>query len=238
MLPFLRALPEGNLDPGQVLVDELLLAEEGRLRVYWIPFERLNANARLVIVGLTPGLGQMREAFSAARDALRLGMTRDEVLAHVDRAASFAGVMRVNMVRMLDSIGLPAVMDIPSTADLFGSRDSVVHTTSALRYPVLVNGKNYGGASPSVDRSPLLSSYVTEMLGPELAAVPRGLVLPLGKATEGCLRLLINTGALDEPRCLFGFSHPSGGNGHRVRQFRENKALLRLKIKRWASSTA
>ncbi len=35
MLPFLCAMPDGNLDPGQLLVDEFLLAEEGRLRVYW-----------------------------------------------------------------------------------------------------------------------------------------------------------------------------------------------------------
>lgn len=238
MVPFLRGLPSGDLDSRELLVDGLLLAEEGRLRVYWIPFERLNVSAGLIIVGLTPGLSQMQKAFIAGRDALQLGMTRDEALVRVDRAASFAGAMRLNMVRMLDMLGMPAIMNIASTADLFGSSDFLVHTTSALRYPVFVDGKNYGGGSPPVNRSRLLSGYVTETLGPELAAVPDGLVLPLGKATEGCLRMLVGDGVLDEARCLFGFPHPSGGNGHRVRQFRENEEQLRLGIKRWASRSA
>jgi len=235
MLPVVRALPDGSLDPAHLLVNDLLLAEEGRTRIYWIPFERLNSGAQLIIVGLTPGMSQMEEAFTAARDALRLGMARDEVLAAVDRAASFAGVMRTNMVRMLDLIGLPEALNVRSTEDLFGSSEELVHTTSALRYPVFVNGKNYSGGSPAVDRSPLLTSYVVKTLEPELAAVPNALVLPLGKATEGCLRMLIDGGSLDEERCVFGFPHPSGGNGHRVRQFRENEQLLRAKIERWVS---
>ena len=52
----LRALPDGELGPEHLMTPELLLeAEEGRLKVYWIQFERLNRAARIVIVGLTPG---------------------------------------------------------------------------------------------------------------------------------------------------------------------------------------
>jgi hypothetical protein len=39
------------------------------------------------------------------------------------------------------------------------------------------------------------------------------LLLPLGRAAEGCLRLLVDSGQLDQSRCLFGFPHPSGANG-------------------------
>jgi hypothetical protein len=86
-----------------------------------------------------------------------------------------------------------------------------------------------------VDRSPLLTSYVRERLGPELSLIPEALVLPLGNAVESCLRMLIASGQLDEARCLFGFPHPSGANGHRVTHFRRNEDMRRAEIKRWAT---
>jgi hypothetical protein len=73
---------------------------------------------------------------------------------------------------------------------------------------VFVNGKNYGGGNPRVDRSRM--RFVHERLAGDLAAIPEALVLPLGKAVEGCLRMLIASDQLDRVRCLFGFPHPSG----------------------------
>jgi hypothetical protein len=70
MLPHLMRLPRGRLRSADALTDEFALASDGRVSVYWVPFERLNATARVAIVGLTPGHAQMEIAFSAARDAL------------------------------------------------------------------------------------------------------------------------------------------------------------------------
>lgn len=238
MVPALERLPAGPLSREDLLTEEFRLAGEGRLSVYWIPFERLNANARVLICGLTPGYGQMAEAFTAAREAVVAGKDVAETMDHVDRCASFAGTMRVNLVRMLDQLGLAHALDIPSTATFFESADELVHTTSALRYPVFVAGANYGGGNPEVRRSPLLCSYVSGTLRPELAAVPDALVIPLGKAAERCVRMVADAGELEVERCLFGFPHPSGGNGHRVRQFRENEPLLRTEIAEWRASYA
>ena len=168
---------------ADLLTADFQLAREGRLDVYWIPFERLNPTAKVVIVGLTPGYSQMETAFTAARDALRAGSSTAETLAYIDRSASFAGAMRTNMVKMLDTIGLADALGINSTFELFGSRDELVHTTSALRYPVFVNRRNTG-SNPAVPRSPLLRSYVRDLLAPEVTAVPDALVIPLGKATS------------------------------------------------------
>ncbi len=65
---------EGFLGPEQLLTDDLLIEEEGRVRVYWLPFERLNRRARVAIIGLTPGWHQMQQAFTAARDAFHAGL--------------------------------------------------------------------------------------------------------------------------------------------------------------------
>jgi hypothetical protein len=236
MVGLLRALPDGELGPEHLMTGDFLLEEEGRLQVYWIPFERLNRGARIAIIGLTPGWHQMQQAFTAARDAFRAGVT-DEllVLERIDRQAGFAGSMRTNMVKMLDAIGLAAALGVQTSADLFQQRDVLIHGTSALRYPVFVDGKNYGGGNPPVDRSAMLTRFVHEQLAPELAAIPGALVLPLGKAVEGCLRILIASDQLEEARCLFGFPHPSGANGHRAVQFRRNEVALRAEIARWAA---
>ena len=236
MLPALKRLPPSPLPLGRehLLTEDFRLAGKGPMSVYWVPFERLNARARVVICGLTPGYGQMLEAFTAAREALAAGSGLDETLVQVDRRASFAGTMRSNMVRMLDELGMPVVLGIPSTASLFAEADELVHTTSALRYPVFIAGQNYGGAHPEVQRSTLLSGYVRSTLGPELAAVPQALIIPLGKAAGGCVQMLITAEELDAARCLLGFPHPSGANGHCRRQFRANQVRLSAELNEWA----
>ena len=236
LVGLLRALPDGELGRAELLTEECLLEEEGPLRVYWIPFERLNRAARIAIIGLTPGWYQMRQAFSAARDAFRAGAI-DElgVLDHVARQAGFAGATRTNMVGMLDAIGLADALGIRTSAELFGQRDDLIHGTSALRYPVFVDGENYRGANPRVDRSPMLTRSVHSQLATELAEVSNALLLPLGSAVEGCLRMLIAARELDETRCLFGFPHPSGANGHRANRFRRNESALRAELARWTT---
>ena len=235
MVERVQTLPDGELGQECLLCSDFLLEDEGRMQVFWIPFERLNPRARIAIIGLTPGWYQMQQAFTAARDALRVGVTDEiAVLEYVDRQAGFAGSLRTNLVGMLDAIGLPAALGVDSSAQIFDRRDDLAHGTSALGYPVFVDGKNYAGSSPRVERSPMLTAYVHQLLAAELALVPQALVLPLGNAAENCLRMLIATDQLSERRCLFGFPHPSGANGHRASRFRQNHSALTAAIARWA----
>jgi hypothetical protein len=124
---------------------------------------------------------------------------------------------------------------VRTSVEIFEERDDLIHGTSAIRYPVFVEGRNYGGSNPRVDRSPLLTACVHDQLAAELAEIPTALVLPLGKAVEGCLRTLVADNQLDEARCLFGFPHPSGANAQRANLFRSNQEALRGAIARWAT---
>ena len=105
-----------------------------------------------------------------------------------------------------------------------------VHTGSVIRYPVFVNGRNYTGHGPDMLRSQLLRQCVESVLAPELASVPRALVVPLGNAVSAALQHLCNLGALSAERCLFGFPHPSGANGRRVKDFVERREEMRHMI--------
>jgi hypothetical protein len=163
-------------------------------------------------------------------------LSTPKILAQVGQSAAFAGSMRTNMIRMLDSAGLADALGIGSSAELFGQHRDLVDATSALRYPVFVDDRNYGGTHPAVHRSELLRSYGLDLFASELLAVPDALIVPLGRAVEQCVRLLVSIGVVEEWRCLFGFPHPSGANAQRVRQFDANKTRMKNEIVAWSAT--
>jgi hypothetical protein len=81
---------------------------------------------------------------------------------------------------------------------------------------------------------------VFDVLSPELAEVPGALIIPLGKAVEGCLSALISAGVLSPERCLLGFPHPSNGPGwpDNKQKFELNLDMLKTKTAGWFAKTA
>ena len=69
-----------------------------------------------------------------------------------------------------------------------------------------------------------------DQLVPELAKVPRSLIIPLGKTVESLLTILAETTSVAQARWISGFPHPSGANGHRARQFALNRDSLREQV--------
>lgn len=129
-------------DPASYAVSsQTLLERDGRFSVHWLPFERLNGGASIALVGLTPGRGQAAMAFGAAKSAMEDGATPRDLLERVGLQAAFGGPMRTVLVRRLDGIGLPAVLQVRSTSELFAEANGFVRMTSALRYTTLRDGK-------------------------------------------------------------------------------------------------
>ena len=155
----LSAGPPENLD---VLPLSFTLHREGRLRVAWAPFDYVNRSARIALVGITPGWQQTKIAYEEAYKALGEGRSYVTASRRAKARASFAGTMRKNLVSMLDEIGVARALGIESTAELFGPHRRYLHTTSALRYPVFIDGGNYTGHSPK----PLSNDYLRGWLKP------------------------------------------------------------------------
>jgi hypothetical protein len=178
----------------------------------------------------------MRLAFEACRDALARGLGDEESLMAAKATAAFAG-MRTRLTKWLDELGVASWLDIGSTSALFEARTDLVHSTSAIRYPVFVGDdfRNYTGHSPEPGRSELLMSVVRARLVPELAAMPRALIVPLGNAVS---RLLDSVAEVDTARCLIGFPHPSGANGHATQQFARRREDLQRKVVALDTDTA
>ena len=156
-----------------------------RLEIYYAPFDYVNEKAQLAIVGITPGLQQMEIGLRQAQSALLEGLATREACQRAKQHASFAGRMRTNLVEMLDELGLPPLLGPRSTGDLFGDHCHLLHTTSAVRYPLFVNDANYTGHSPKLLRIPVLRGFVEHVLGPELRGLHHALIVPLGRSVFG-----------------------------------------------------
>ncbi|UUZ91356.1 hypothetical protein LJK87_37760 [Paenibacillus sp. P25] len=215
------SLPKDSmLTREEPLVEDFLMERHGSLEMYYAPHnEYVHPLTRVVIIGLTPGFTQMRIAIQEARAGLEARLSNEEVCRLAKEAASFAGTMRIHLIDMLNALDLHRYLNLPSCEALFGERRALVHTTSLLRYPVFAQKKNYNGTHPNLADNPFLKKVALGFVQEELEYMREALIIPLGKGVEGVLRLLVREGKLDAEQILWGFPHPSGANGHRLRQF-------------------
>lgn len=233
----MRLPRSGKLLKEDLLTKTFLLHRENvagkELAIYYVPFDYVNADAKVVLIGITPGWTQMEIAYREASRYLRAGLPVEEVLKRAGDNASFAGTTRTNLVKMLDGIGMAEALQIKSCSQLFDRASSLAHTTSAIRYPVFVNGAGFSGNWPGIMQHGVLREYVTEVLARELQTTSHALVIPLGKAVASAVRLLMDNGSLDAGRCLQYFPHPSGANASRVRDYERKKDDYRAMVMRW-----
>jgi hypothetical protein len=232
----ISALPRrGQYSKCDLQNDQFRMYMSGSVAIYYAPFDYINAEAKVVLVGITPGWTQMERAYQEARRALLEGARWDEVCRRAKAHASFAGSMRRNLSQMLDGIDLHRALSLRTSAELFESASNQLHATSALRYPVFVDGKNYSGYNPELLEVPDFRDIVHTDLREELAQVPDALLIPLGRCANTVVENLVDNDMLDRHRCLIGFPHPSGLNGHRVAQFSVKRLELSRGVKEWFS---
>ncbi|PRC44158.1 hypothetical protein C6A85_000000101650, partial [Mycobacterium sp. ITM-2017-0098] len=143
--PMLRDMSDEQLADEIETPRRLLLRSEmagpRRIDIAYAPFDDANPQARIVLVGLTPGRQQMGNALREARRGLLAGFSEAEALAAAESFASFSGPMRTYLVAMLDSIGVNRLLGVSSTSTLWDGDTSLVHFTSVCRHPVFVDGK-------------------------------------------------------------------------------------------------
>ncbi|WP_254848902.1 uracil-DNA glycosylase family protein [Paenibacillus odorifer] len=201
-------------------MEKLLMERNGKVEMYYAPHnEYINPSAKVIIIGLTPGFTQMGIAIQEAIISLEAGLSDEEVCRTAKEAARFAGSMRNTLIHMLDTLKLHQHLNLTSCEELFQQQQTILHTSSLLHFPVFVDKKNYSGAQPKLLSNSFLRAQALSSLREELNILSRALIIPLGKTVESILQLLVSAGELDKQRCLWGFPHPSGANGHRYKQF-------------------
>ncbi|PZE19838.1 uracil-DNA glycosylase family protein [Paenibacillus xerothermodurans] len=230
--PAIMELPVGQpYTKEQLLTEQFLLRREGTIEMYYAPHnEYVNSDAKVVLIGITPGWHEMELAYRTARAGLEEGLALDEIGKRVKMASQFVGPTRANIVTMLNKLGLHARLGICDCAELFDDADHLLYSTAILGYPVFVSGRNYNGHSPALQAVPFLKNWAVAEMTDELTQIKHPLLIPLGRAVQDILRLLAAAGVIQERRCLWGFPHPSGANGHRHRQFEEAFGEMRRTI--------
>lgn len=202
---------------GPVVRDSRLAMEPAEdIQVYYAPFEYINPNARIVLVGITPGPTQMVNANNIARKALLAGENNENAIRRAKEEGAFSGEpMRGNLIRQLDHWGFQKWLQIESASELFNGFRHLVQTTSLLRYPVFVRGDDYRG-TPDMTRHPVLRKYLLNYFVKEVDEMKDALFLPLGPQVQKVLDSLVAEGVIGSDRIVRGLLHPSGNNTYRI----------------------
>jgi len=215
---------------GNPLAEDLLLARDGQLSSYYAPVEWVNLQARVVLVGITPGRTQAANALAEAKRALQQAVSTDEILRRAKSTGAFSGAMRPNLVALLDAVNLNRWLGLDSCGELFGKSAALVQTASVLQFPVFVDGENYNG-TPDPTKHPLLRAQVQEHFAPLCARLPSAVFIPLGPVPSKVLAWLASQGTVSASRVLDGLPHPSGANAERIKYFLGQKDRASLSVK-------
>lgn len=221
----MKSLPIKNkYTKEEILTQDFLIDKDNRLEIYYAPHnEYINSKAKIFIIGITPGFQQMSTAMATAREGIENGKSIEDIKYDCKVAGRFSGILRKNIISMLDEINLNKSLNINSYDELFKEKDYLLHTTSLIPYPVFFKGNNYTGHSPKLMKSEFLMRYVYENLIENIEKLGDVLIIPLGKAVEEVLDDLVNKNIIEKDQILRGFPHPSGANAHRLTQLRDNK---------------
>jgi len=232
--PAIQALELDRINQPSDIPASFLLGQNGPLTSHYIPFDYVNSTARLVLVGITPGFTQWKNAMREAQQQLRAGASTDTAHLAAKRTGAFSGAMRPNLIALLDHIGLHRWLGLTSCDALFSSAGHLVQTTSILRHPVFVDGANYNG-TPSMVRTPFLQQQIEAHFAKEAQTLDRAVFVPLGPKLSDGLDWLASRGVIPADRILHGLPHPSGANAERIAYFLGRKPREELSAKTNAS---
>lgn len=191
------------------------------LSCYYAPFDYLNKEAKLILVGITPGCTQMNRALNAARTALASRVPISDAIRHVKRQGSFSGNMRPNIVNTLNRLGYQHKLGIACSSSLWSNDDHLVQFCSLLKFPVFFKGKDYNG-NPKAHRDKDLMRMLDEHFVSDMNALPHdAIVVPLGDTVLEVVSFLKDRGSI--PQDLMRFEnqyvappHPSGANAESI----------------------
>jgi len=210
-----------KISKQNIISNKFLIKSDGNIKIYYAPFDYINPKAKIMIVGITPGLQQMLQSFEVIKEGKSLKKVKD--------LSSFKGSMRTTLVKYLDELNVNKTLKIKSCESLFNKDSKKLHTTSLVKYPVFDKGKNYSGAN--ILKKKILLDFIEKNFLKELKTLKKSIIVPLGKTVSSTIEYLNNKYNLKLSCFLEGFPHPSGANARKNIQFKKNKKKMKLTLK-------
>jgi hypothetical protein len=193
-----------------------LLKQDKNIKIYYAPFDYINLKAKIMIVGITPGLQQMLQSFQTVNNGRSLKEVKD--------LSSFKGSMRTILIKYLDVLKINKKLRIKSCESLFNINSKYLHSTSLIKYPVFDKGKNYSGSS--LLKKKILLYFLEKHFVKELKKLDKAIIIPLGNTVSSAIDYLNDKFDLKLKYFLKGFPHPSGLNSRKDIQFKKNKIKM------------
>ena len=205
-----------KINKSTVTNKNFLIKREDNIEIYYAPFDYINSKAKIMIVGITPGLQQMLQSFEAVNEGRSLKEVKD--------LSSFKGSMRTTLIKYLDALNINKKLKIKSCESLFNINSKYLHSTSLIKYPVFDKGRNYSGSG--LLKKKILLDFLEAHFVKELKKLDKTIIVPLGNTVSSTIDYLNNEFKLNLKCFLKGFPHPSGLNVRKDIQFKENKVRM------------
>ena len=205
-----------KINKSTITNKNFLIKREDNIEIYYAPFDYINSKAKIMIVGITPGLQQMIQSFEAINNGRSLKEVKD--------LSSFKGSMRTTLIKYLDALKINKKFKIKSCESLFNINSRYLHSTSLIKYPVFDKGKNYSGSG--LLKKKILLDFLETHFVKELKKLDKTIIVPLGNTVSSTIDYLNNEFKLNLKCFLKGFPHPSGLNVRKDIQFKENKTRM------------
>ena len=210
-----------RINKSIVTNNKFLINKEGNIKIYYAPFDYVNSKAKIMIVGITPGLQQMLQSFQVINDGKSLKEVKD--------LSSFKGSMRTTLIKYMDELKINKKLKIKSCESLFNLHSKYLHTTSLVKYPVFDKGRNYSGSN--ILKKEILLNFIEKNFLKELKMHQNSIIIPLGNTVSSTIEYLNNKYNLKLTCFLKGFPHPSGANARKNIQFKENRSSMMKLLK-------
>lgn len=200
---------------------EFSLGKEEKYSLQYIPFEHVNLEAKLVIVGITPGNNQLDLAYQTAQELLKEGRPVEEILTEVKKAGAFGGKsMKPNLLKMLRHFQFEKLLGIDDVESLWGPNAGLLHSTSVVPHAAFKDGERFNGGFDEIMASPLLKKCFLDCFVPSVREITeKALFVALGPCPQAALAWCIEKGALRQDQMLGSFCHPSSAGGSTTRYY-------------------
>jgi len=197
---------------------ETLLASVGRDELYYIPFEHVNAAARLVLVGITPGPEQIALAYRTVSSKIKVGLPDEGILIEAKKHSAFGGpTMRPKLLQMMRHFGFAEMLGIEREEDLWAHRADLLHATSVVPHAAFRKGKPFAGGFKDVLKTPIFRESFERDFVPSFSILGGGaLYVGLGPTPLAALDWCTEQGLVRPDQVLGAFAHSSTNGGSQV----------------------
>ncbi|WP_322048163.1 hypothetical protein [Paraburkholderia sp. J67] len=204
-----------------ITAPQFSLGQSGGYELRYTPFEYVNRDAKLVIVGITPGNTQLELSYGKAQELLRQGLPFDQTLREIKKFGAFGGSsMRPNLLKMLRHFEFERLLGISDVELLWGEHADRLQSTSVVPHAAFKRGKMFAGSFDEVLASSLLSECFRDCFVPSVKEMSSDtLFVGLGPCPQAALDWCIRNGNLHPKQVLGAFCHPSGAGGSTTRYY-------------------